>query len=309
MLKKLFGKTSSADLSAQLEKARAELIAAEAAVETAEQQYQSGLLTETATALRKLVDAKAEASISADIARARIAKLESDLVDARAAEAEAGREEAYDRAQTLVDAARKKLAVYDKAARQIRDVLRDLAEAELEVQSVNDALPDGKPPLAGPESERSVPALWREVLSETTVELWSGAGDSSPISDDLQRKVQPYEVRRSRSRYDDPAEDEAPQTGVVRVDGGSSLEVVLRKFIRREVLPDQSGWSAASLASAIALPALHAGATDYWTPTTGRPGDVLANLAKPLLPRPERPERKPVYEYRLAPKERTIAED
>ena len=150
----------------------------------------------------------------------------------------------------------------------------------------------GEQPLDGSQQDRSVPALWRETLIEAEVELWMGAGDKR-LPDELQQRITPYEIRRSRRQEDeDDKPPPPPPTGVVRVGSGGTLEVVKRKSIRREVLPDQSGWFAASLASATAPPALHTGATDYWRPPpTGRPGDVLANLSHPLPLRPEQAER------------------
>ncbi len=53
---KIFRKTSSANLSAALAKATADLTTAEAAVESAQAAYDAGLLIETPTKLHALVD-------------------------------------------------------------------------------------------------------------------------------------------------------------------------------------------------------------------------------------------------------------
>lgn len=282
-------KTSSADIAAAISKAQADLEAAEAAVTAAERSYDEGLLELDKPALRKLLDVATEAKIDIDQVRAKIAKLQQQHADAIEAEADRERRAAYDKAQALAEAARKRLARdYPKHALAIRDMLREVAEADVAVQAVNADLPEGAARLAGPESDRSTPTLYREDIGEEVVDLWCGAGDlSTPIPDDLQRKVQPNER---------PRRGDNMLYGRVRTENGV-LEVALRRFLRRTYLPHQIGRSIESLSSSINLPPLHAGASPFFEPANHAPARLLAELEKPLLPRPQDPERVPEVEH------------
>ncbi len=297
-LMKIFsGSTSSADVTTALEKARADQVAADAVVAATDEAYQDGLLTETPAALRKLVDAKSEATVSADIARAKVDRLEADLEAALTSEADEANRAAYEKAKSLAEAAKKKLhAEYPRLALGIREIIRAAAEADVAVAAANENRPDGEPMLLGPESDRSTPTLWREVLSEDRVEMWAPVNQSAPISEDLQRKVRPYEQRRRLgSRYEE-ADNDAPTQGTVQTEHGS-LEVVRRTFLRRKILPDQTGWRAASLASELTLPALLAGDEAVWSPSQGGASTVLASAVKPLRQRPVQAAREPIFEY------------
>ena len=299
-LKRLLGAgTTAADIAAALDKARAEFAAAEAAVQAAGKAYDDGLLELDKGALRKLLDAAAEAKIDVDQIKAKLAKLETQLEKARASESEDARRERYNRAKELSDAARKKLhRDYPKACDGLREVLKALAHAEAAVAESNGDLPEGASRLEGPEADRSTTALWREVVSEDVVDLWTGVGSqSTPIDAELQHQVSP-EARLRRGVADN---GEEALCGRVRTENGGTLEVVKRKFIRRRVLPDVGGHMAVSLASEIHLPPLHAGASPYWQPAALTPAQALAELEKPLRTRPEQQKREPLYEYALAP--------
>lgn len=302
-LRKLLGTSaSSADIAAALDKARGEFAAAEAAVTLAEKAYDDGLLDLDKGALRKLLDAAAEAKIDVDQINAKITKLEGQLENAQASEAEDARRERYNRAREMSDSARKKLHHdYPKACDGLREILKALAEAEAAVAESNVDLPEGASRLDGPEDNRSTPAQWKEVVSEDAVELWAGiGGQATPIDAELQRQVYP-DARLRRGVADN---GEEALCGRVRTENGGTLEVVKRKFIRRRVLPDVGGFSVASLASELNLPPLYAGAAPYWEPSTYTPARALTELEKPMRPRPEQQKREPVYEYSLAPTSR-----
>ena len=296
-LRKLLGAgTTSADIAAALDKAQADLIAAEAAVGTAEQAYDDGLLELDKAALHKLLHAATEAKIDRDQVQAKIARLSTELEKAQASEAEAGRRERYARAKELSEAASKKLLRdYPKAAESIRSLLGDIAAAAEAVSAANADLPEGAARLSGPEDFRSTTTLYREEIGEEVVDLWVACGDrSTPISDELQRKVQP-EAR--------PRRGDDTLYGKVHTDSGHWLEVEQRRFLRRRFLPQQSGRVIGSLASDLSLPPLYAGADAYWSAANYTPARIVEELAKPLRGRPQDPERKPEVEFANPPKE------
>ncbi|MCW5712250.1 hypothetical protein [Shinella sp.] len=149
ILSKLLGKSSSTDIVSALEKAKAELAQAEAAVVAAETAYDAGLLELDKAALRKLLDNATEAKIDVDQVRARIAKLERQHADALEAEAADQRQRRYDEAKAASEAAEKRLRrEYPKAAMAIRDLLAEVAAASIAVQAANEDPPEGAPPAA-----------------------------------------------------------------------------------------------------------------------------------------------------------------
>lgn len=279
--------TSSVEIQAALDAARADAAEADAAMAAAERAYTAGLLTETPDALRKLVDEKLTHQISADRGRAIVKKLEADLEKALAAEAEDGRTKRYTDAKALAEAAREKLFdSYPKAAEAIREILRAVAEADIAIASVNEDLPSGATRLEKPEDSRSTAREWGEELSRDNVMLWATIDSNSPIADDRQRQVQ-HQGGKNRNGY---ARGYLPQ-------GDGSIECELRPFVRIRSLPDRNGWSAKALASNIALPGLEGGDSDFWEPTEGGATYVLSELDKPLRKRPPYKPREPVFSY------------
>ena len=308
ILNRLLGKSSSTDVASAIEKAKAELQAAEGAVIAADEKYQGSLLSEDAAALRRLADAKADAAITVDICAARIAKLESQHAEALEAEAADRRQVAYDQAKALADAARKKLATYEKAAMQIRDVLRTIAEADIAVDAANADLPDGAARIEKPEDCRSTPNLYKKVLKEETVDLWSAIGQQS-VPVEHQHRVRVERVgKRIRSRYDDDGFDEGGyEKGYYATDGGGSIEVVKRRFIKRTFLPDDTGHFAAPLSQKVELPSAIVGGPTFFEAGNFTATRLLSELEKPLPPRQLRAERKPEIEFSLAPREAALA--
>lgn len=293
------GRQSSGDLAVALEKAKAELEAAEAAVVAADEKYQGSLLSEDAAALRRLADAKTDAIITVDICRAKIAKLEKQHADALEAEAADQRQRRYDDAKAASEAAEKRLRKeYPRAAMAIRELLAEVASASLAVQAANADRPEGAPAILGPEHSRSQANLYREVLGEDVVDLWATIDSASPIDSTLQRNVRTHERGRRGQMRDRSDSDENPMTyGVVQSEHGT-LEVVLKRFRRTKFLPDASGRHIGSLASEIVLPPLDADATPYWTPAYDA-HDAARQATAELKPAPKRAERVPELSYDL----------
>jgi hypothetical protein len=308
LLNKLLGKSSSADIAAAITKAQAELAQAEAAVAAAEEQYEANLLTADKKALRALLDAKTEANIDLDQARARAHRLERDHEAALEAEAESNRQAAYDRAKELTATARKKLGDYEKAALQIRDVLRSIAEADVAVDAANENLPAGAARLDKAEAVRSSPNLYKETVKEEIVELWAAIGQQS-VPVEHQHRVRVERVgKRIRSRWSEDDFDEGGwEKGYYTTDGGGTIEAVKRRFVKRTFLPDDTGHYATSLASAVSLPPAIVGGPVFFEPGSYHAPGLLAKLDQPLPPRRIRAERKPEIEYVLAPKEAALA--
>ncbi|PWE52412.1 hypothetical protein DEM27_31185 [Metarhizobium album] len=308
LINKILGKQSSSDIAAAITKAQAELEAAEAAVAAAEEQYDAHLLTADKKSLRGFLDAKTEAGIDVDQARARIQRLERDHEAAVESEAESERQAAYDRAKELAATARKKLGDYEKAAMAIRDVLRAIAEADVAVEAANADLPDGAARIEKPEECRSSPNLYKKVLKEEVVELWAGIGDQSrPVEHQHRVRVE-HVGKRVRSRWSEEDFDEGGwEKGYYATDGGGTIEVVKRRFIKRTYLPDDTGQYAVSLASAVSLPPAIVGGPVFFEPGSYHAPGLLAKLDQPLPPCRIRAERKPEIEYVLAPKEVALA--
>lgn len=308
ILSKLLGKSSSTDISGAITKAQAELAQAEAAVTAAEEQYEANLLTADKKALRGLLDAKTEANIDVDQARARIQRLERDHEAALEAEAESERQQQYDKAKELTATARKKLGDYEKAALQIREVLRAIAEADVAVDAANGNLPTGAARLEKAEDVRSAPNLYKEVTKEELVELWAYIGQQS-VPVEHQHRVRVEHVgKRIRSRWDEGDFDEGGyEKGYYTTDSGAVIEAVKRRFVKRTFLPDETGHFAASLASVVSLPPAIVGGPVFFEPGSYHAPGLLAKLDQPLPPRRIRAERKPEIEYVLAPKEASLA--
>lgn len=304
ILNKLLGKSSSTDIASAITKARVDLESAESAVSAAETEYDAGLTELEKPALRRLLDAKVEAKIEIDQVRAKIAKLEKQHEAALEAEAADRRQLAYDQAKELAEAARKKLGDYEKAALQIRAVLRTIAEADIAVDAANADLPAGAPRLEKPEDCRSTPNLYKKVLKEETVDLWAAIGQQS-VPVEHQNRVRVERVgKRVRSRWSEDDFDEGGyEQGYYATDGGGSIEVVKRRFVKRTFLPDDTGHFAVPLSQKVDLPPAVVGGPAFFEPGNFTATRLLLELDKPLPPRQVRSERKPEVEFSLAPKE------
>lgn len=241
--------------------AREDALIAAAAVDAADATYRAGLLTESPTAVRRLIDAKTEAAISADRATAVFADLELRIAAAGVSAAEAARDARYNAAAKLAAIATAELAKYPAAAEMIRSVLRAVAEADIAIAAANGDLPAGKAPIVHPESFRSLPNLPEEVISEEVVALWAHVTDSTPLPDHRQGEVS--------------------ARGFIRV-GRNEFECVKRTYRRQTVLPAVYGRHVAPLASEIKLPGAF-GESPFWEPTHHQ-ADVLRQLDKHRRP-------------------------
>lgn len=297
-LTKLFGgRQSSGDIATAIAKAQAELESAESAVVAAETAYNANLLTADKKSLRSFLDAKVEAQIDIDTARARLERLERDHETALEAEAADERQRRYDEAKAASEAAEKRLRQeYPRAATAIRELLAELAAASIAIREANADRPEGAPPLFDPEHSRSQHNLYQEVLSEDVVWMWCEIDGASPIREDLQRNVRAHEKHRRGMMTDRTDSEGAPLTyGSVQTEHGH-LEVVRKCFRRTKFLPDVGGHHIAPLAGEIVLPALDASATPFWISAHNQQ-DAAAQAASELKPAPKRPERVPEFSY------------
>lgn len=282
--------------------ARAALAAAEAEARLAEAAYKDSLTTTEFHELEQLAQRKLSATVAVDRARAILEAAEIRQAAAAAEAAEAERQARYEAAAKLAEAASKRLRKeYPRHAAALRDLLRELAEAEIAVKAANADLPRDATPLAGPEAERSTPTLFEEVVSEKIVDLWTPINFTQPIAEELQAKVQRH-LGRQRGRMKDASDtDENPATyGSVRTNSGGTMDVVLKKFRRREILPHENGRSIAPLATEVNLPPLDAGAVPYWEPAYDA-HDAARQASQTLKPKPARADRVAEIQYELVP--------
>lgn len=293
--------TNTEAASKTLADAEAAIAAAKSEAEAAEAAYRDSLTTADIKELERLAQRKLTAAVTLDRARAILEAADIRHTAAITADAEAARNARYAEAKAKAEAAAKKMRRdYPKAAQQIRDLLFELAEAEIAVREANAELPEGGVPLAGPEMGRSTPNLYRQEVSEEVVQLWTSIDSQQPIPDDLQGRVQRLAERRRGSMKDRSDSDEKPLIyGALRTDGGQ-IEVVLKTFRRTTFLPHENGRTVAPLATEISLPALDAGATPFWMPATDA-HEAATQATTPLVPKPPRPDRVPEYEFELVP--------
>lgn len=294
--------TNSQQAAQSLADARAALEAAEAEAAAAETAYRDSLTTTEFHELEQLAQRKLSATVAVDRARAILEAAEIRYAAAEAEAAEAQRQARYEAAARLSEAASKRLRKeYPRHATALRDLLRELAEAEIAVKAANADLPRDATPLAGPEAERSTATLYEEVVSETIVDLWAPINFTQPIAEELQAKVQRHVGRRRGQLKDSSETEENPATyGSVRTNGGGTMDVVLKKFRRREILPHEGGRVIAPLATEINLPPLDAGAEPFWKPAYDA-HDAARQASKTPTPKPPRPERVAEVQYELVP--------
>lgn len=250
-------------IAAQIDDLRSDAQAADAAILEAEAAYAAGLVTETAAALRAILDGKADASIRADQARARIGVLERDHAVAVEAEAEDRRRSAYDLARSLTEAARARLfAEYDAACAPVRALLSAITEADIAVSRANADLPAGAEPIAPVESARGLPGLPGEIISQETVDHWCLTNGSEPILDPPAKPAGVFRDDLVFLREDDitPARR--------------------RKFVRTERLPAIPAVTPAALIASVSLPGLRAGEDPVWAPVV-RLDDAMNQLVRP----------------------------
>lgn len=270
---------SPAAIAADIAALRSDAQAADAEILDAEAAYAAGLVIETAAALRLILDGKADASIRADQARARIGMLEQKYAVAVEEEADDRRRAAYDRARSLADSARTRLfAEYDEACAPVRALIASVVEADIAVSQANADLPVGADPIASVEAARGLPGLPGEIVLQNTVEHWCLTNGSDPILDAPARPAGIYRDDLVFLREDDitPARR--------------------RKFVRTERLPAIPAVTPAALIASVSLPGLRAGEDPVWAPVV-RLDDARSQLARPSAePVPVLP-RTPIVTY------------
>jgi hypothetical protein len=294
------------ELADALAAAREDDVAALASVETAKVEYEAALLSATPDQLKAFDEARSAAQRLADVSRARIADLSRRHAAATDPALIAAQKKRRAAAIKKADAAKEfMVAEYPKAAETLRTVLRNLAEAELAIREANrDAT--GDPLLQGSEAFRSIPVQWKEILSDTPVLLWAGAGNPNiPLPEHLQAQVQPGpqkgspEYARNVRLHGEVGANSLAARGTLQTSQFHSIDVVRGTFRRKEVLPDVPGWNALELAGALTIPAIFAGDAPYFEKVEGiyDPASVIEELDKPRRTRPAQPERVPVVEF------------
>lgn len=272
------GETST-EISARLDALRTDALAADAAVIAADHAYQAGLVDETPATLRKTLDAKTDAAIRGDQARAKILALELELAAALDTEAEARRWGKYTAAKALAEAARIRLFdEYEAACGPIRELLRVVTEADVAVGCANAELPAGAEEIAYVEADRSLSGLPGQVLSQTEVEHWCYVTGSEPVLD-APRK--PFGTFR---------ED------LVFLHDGDIVPAKKRTFVRTERLPPIPAITVPSLIASVSLPGLHAGEGPFWARVDSLAAAV-EQLATPRAPAAAVGSRSPVVTH------------
>lgn len=264
---------TASELHSTLTNARDEVEAAQADHDRAEHTYKAGLLQLDETTLAKTVQGKQAALIRRDRARALVEALEDRLTEFDAGEAEAKRRAAYADAKSKAGAAVKAIrGEYPRAARLIRTVLRQIAEAEVAIAAVNGDLPAGGEALTSPEDMvRSELPKQKVVLSETDVMLWCQEGTWLPVPDQYQSQISAGPDGRGVRRHGD-------ESGY---GPGASYGYVRRAFRRVEYLPSTLPVWADKLASKITLPGFHHYDENFWHESWG-PGPPDFNQQRVL---------------------------
>jgi hypothetical protein len=271
MLRELFGAVQrddlgTPDLTKSLTDAEREVAAAAAALEAAEAGYKAGLLSADDARLRQLDDARTEARLRGDRAKALRTAIAEKLATAREREAEASRRAAYEAAEAQAAEARQLLQeLYPEAARDIVKIIVAVASAEAAVRAANADLPDGAPPLAAVEGTvRNVGTVGRRLVSERTVTRWCREGERHPGSLD-QDQVQ---VNTDGYGYLRPAHNQ--------------IEYVVARKFRERVYEQDETFIAYHLAQTVSLPGLGANDVPFWKPlpSNPKPGEVLNAAAR-----------------------------
>lgn len=239
------------ELIPTIDEAEADLVAARSGVIAAEEAYQSGLLSDNDSMLRKLAEARTEASIRVDRAAAVVVALKDRLAQARVREEEAVRVQKYQDAQRQADEARRALAeMYPMLAGQLVQLLTVVAEAEKAVRQVNDDLPKSAAPLPHVEgSVRDVEGTPQQIISEQDLDLWCWPGEQHP-----------HGLDQTKVHVNDDG------SGFIKRGSSQAEYLVLRRFKRVITREAVRASSSASLAGTITLPGLSALDAPFWQP-------------------------------------------
>lgn len=294
------GDATTAEIATALASACAEIDGAERARAEAARAYQDGLLSLDEAALAALVADQQAAAIRRDRATALVAALEEKLATAHAQDAEAERHTRYKAAVKAANEAARALKTYPALAAPLIALMRQVAEAEVLVNTANADLPEGAVAVESPEIRvRGLPPVPRkEVGTEIESDRWYYVGgwwDGEPVETQYQGACKPnLPLSRSgtlRRRTDNH--------------GTMDFAVAKRRRQRTNFIPRQAAFVPDSLASGIRLPGLLPGEPDMWLAVGGSswfgpPGasaDEVLAFAKSL---DGQPKAKPA-DPRLAP--------
>lgn len=249
------GKASAAEIGDALDAMRAELANAERAV--------AAHLEGRPAAVLAGEDAR-------KAFRSRLAELEADLSDAKAALEEIARRHAAavaaeaeaERRQKRADAEKaqrdgaKRLAEYESHALAIQAILRDVASADVAIVASNTDLPAGSLPLDLVDHfVRAAEGAPRRVVSETVVERWARKSDGVVASDELASRIERHAngvngwLRHRNLSI--PRPDEL---------------YVMRRYRRVEIEEAAPADFPRELTVSVALPELKAGDSPIWLP-------------------------------------------
>lgn len=163
---------SAATIAAAIDVIDAKAAEGRAALASAEDRRADAVLHGDAAAGKVRHTLAAIADDLADLSAART-RLVQRLADARAAEAEADRQAAFDRATKMRDAAAKSVASrYPRLRRELLALIREVAEADAVADAVNRELPAGAAPIDAVEAFRDRPALAEKVVATVVSERW-----------------------------------------------------------------------------------------------------------------------------------------
>ena len=232
-------------LAGALEDACAQVEATTTAREAADAAYRDNILDASPAEMEKLQAAKGRAVVDLDRAEALVAALTNRIASVRTDQERAARQAIHADAVAKCDAIQARLPEeYRHHALAIRALLRDLAEAEVARQRAEEEAPEFAP-IASPEAEvRGLYSVPEEVIERKVVELWAYHGNTEPLPDDVQRKVQQH-GKPEHGYYTQPGH------GVPR-------DCRLRRFAAvryREQIA--SPWSGDHLHRDVRLPGLH----------------------------------------------------
>ncbi|MCA0317479.1 MAG: hypothetical protein LCH88_05345 [Proteobacteria bacterium] len=220
-------KTASAsDIAAEISTLAGGQAQRETALAQAEEDRRVAVLSGNAAKVAAAETALATARREIEHAGILLDGLRTRLADAEAAEAEAVRQERYDRARALHDALLKEMpAIWKRLGTDARQLAERMAQAHELIEEANNDLPAGGTRIADPDVIiRGRLAADEEIVDARIVNCWCRPHSGRRLSDDYAARVQPYDD--GRTGYLTTAQ------GVIGGSGGSE-QVELRPF-RRE---------------------------------------------------------------------------
>lgn len=273
------------ELTVSMRNADTELQAARAALAQAHAAFRSGLLDADDARLDRLREAKKVAHTNVQRARAvvnTLAQRHADAVERQASaierEAQAAKIERYEAAARRASEMREVLLeMYPAAAQAVVDIIRALAETEIEVEAANADLPAGVEPIPGVEASiRNRPGTLPHLVGETEVFRWCYAGDARPDA--------------FGQEYVEVTPD---GRGMLRDARGGVEYVIRRPFLERRYAAFDPGVAPDRLASSVSLPGIRGGDRPFFVPFDRRgladPRAVLKSLDQPASVSPSAP--------------------